>query len=159
MIATSTGCHTLSTHRRGSLRGCRFDGASALDFAAKPPPAWSEYLLANRRKAADSSAALVPASTAVVPSKTTQLSQSPSTSGKAAACRSETPRGTSSSVAWTEQDLLLQLIGSFLAGDCSSDLVYLLGRKLEAAGQGHAGLMIMEGFRNNRSRSMQDFMG
>lgn len=53
----------------------------------------------------------------------------------------------------------MQLIGSLLAGDCSSDTVWLLCNKLNRIGQERTALMIMEGFRNNRSRSMQDFMG
>lgn len=162
MTPTSTECHTLSTHRRGSLRGCRFDGASALDFAAKPPPAWSEYPLANRRKAADSSAALVPASTAVVPSKTTQLSQSPSTSEKAAVPRSGIPSATSyfAGEPLSEHDLTLMLVGSLLArGFHGSDSAVLLFYALQEAGKEREGLLILEGFRNNRSKFMQEFMG
>jgi len=118
--------------------------------------------LANHRKAADSSAALVPASTAVVPSKTTQLSQSLSTSGKAAALRSGIPSGTSYFAGETlsEHDLTLMLIGSLMAqGFHGSDSAVLMFYTLQKMGKEREGLLILEGFRNNRSKFMQDFMG
>jgi hypothetical protein len=118
--------------------------------------------LANRRKAADSSAALVPASTAVVPSKTTQLSQSPSTSEKAAVPRSGIPSATSYFAGETlsEHDLTLMLVGSLMArGMHGSDSVALMYYALREMGKEREGLLLIEGFRNNRPKFMQEFMG
>lgn len=118
--------------------------------------------MANRRKAADSSAALVPASTAVVPSKTTQLSQSHSTSERAAAPHSGIPSGTSYFAGETlsEHDLTIMLIGSLMArGFHGSDSAVLMFYALQEAGKEREGLLILEGFRSNRSAFMQDFMG
>ena len=118
--------------------------------------------MANRQKAADSSAAMVPATTAAVPSKTTLTSQSPSTLEKAAAPRLGIPSGTSyfEGETLSEHDLTIMLIGSLMArGFHGSDSAVLMFYALREAGKVREGLLILEGFRNNRSAFMQGFMG
>ena len=70
------------------------------------------------------------------------------------------PSSTRTETPSSEHDVFLQVLGGVMSrGFTSSDQVSLWLRQLQRMGFEREALLIAEGFNNNRSAGMQDFMG
>lgn len=125
--------------------------------------------MANRRKAVPSSEATALVPTAAAPSRIARSSPKHSTSEKAVACRSETPRATASFRSKPSDEDVAKLreyqrafraIGAMMGGLYGTDQARLMAHGLAALGVSEEIRRdLLEHFAMNRSSFMQDFMG